>query len=92
MAGRQSQHRQDIERKVVEAHCRSQQYGPIYGFVIAMTAIIGGVYLVVSGKETTGLVAIITTVGSLAAVFFYGRYEEKKELREKASAFVQKRP
>jgi len=77
---------------VVEAHCLSQRSGPIYGFIVAMTAIVGGVYLILQGKDTQGLAAVITTVVALAAVFFYGRREEKKELQEKAGAFSQRRP
>ena len=35
MAENQSQHRQQLERLVIEANCRVQKTAPIYGFVIA---------------------------------------------------------
>ena len=51
--------------------------------IISLTAILGGVYLVMNDKSTAGLTSIITTVGALAGVFVYGKYTQKKELDRK---------
>ncbi len=86
MAENQSQHRQRLEAAVIEANCRAQKHGPIYGFVTCMTAILGGIYLITSGKSVEGLAAIIAALGSLAVVFVVGKQKQKKELQEKAAS------
>jgi flagellar motor component MotA len=65
--------------------------GTILGFVVAMTAIIGGSLLVYGGKETSGLTAIITALAGLVGVFVYGKREQKKELANKAQAITSAR-
>jgi uncharacterized membrane protein len=88
MAERQSQHRQDLENRVIEANCRVQRTGPVYGFIICMTAILSGVYLVATGKNVAGIAAIVSSLASLATVFVIGKQKQKKELEEKAAAIV----
>ncbi|MGH9680862.1 MAG: DUF2335 domain-containing protein [Candidatus Acidiferrales bacterium] len=83
MAEKQAAHRQGIEKQVITANCQNAKRGPIYGFVICMTAIAGGVYLIQLGKGAEGLVAIISALASLAFVFVYGRTKQKQELNQK---------
>lgn len=42
MAESQHEHRQKLEKTVVESNAFSQKVGLILGFVVAMTAIVGG--------------------------------------------------
>jgi uncharacterized membrane protein len=88
MAETQVEHRQGLERSVVEANCRVQKSGPIYGFVICMTAILGGVYLIRVGDNAYGLAAIISALASLAFVFVFGKRKQAKELKEKSDEVV----
>lgn len=88
MAERQSAHRQDLEKAVVDANCATQRTGPVYGFIICMTAIVGGVYLIHSGKSPEGLASIVSALASLATVFILGRRKQEKELKEKSEALV----
>jgi uncharacterized membrane protein len=90
MAERQSTHREEIETVVVTAAARSQTRGSWFAFIISMTAILGGVYLIKLGKSGEGLTAIITSLAALAAVFIYGKKKEKKELDEKADALAKR--
>ncbi len=85
MAEKQSDHRQTLEAAVVASNCHAQKSGPIYGFIICMSAIIGGTYLVAIGKQATGLAAIITALASLAVVFIYGKTKQQEELKRKSS-------
>ena len=55
------------------------------GFIICMTAIGGGIFLIQSGKGAAGLASIITALASLAVVFVYGRTKQKQELKEQQS-------
>jgi uncharacterized membrane protein len=59
MAENQQSHRTKIESAVIQENCKSQRRGLTYGFVITMTAIIGGIFLVYEGKNTAGLVSIL---------------------------------
>ena len=88
MSESQSQHRQALEKAVIDANCKIQRTGPIYGFIISMTAILGGIYLVHSGKSIEGLASIITALSSLAVVFVVGKKKQEKELKQKADALL----
>jgi uncharacterized membrane protein len=88
MAESQLKHRQALEDKVVDSNCKAQQRGPIYGFIVCMSAIAGGIYLIHTGKDASGLAAIVTALASLAIVFIYGKAKQQKELREKSQAIV----
>jgi FtsH-binding integral membrane protein len=91
MAETQHDHRLGLERDSINANISAQKLGTILGFVIAMTAILGGVFLAYVGKETSGLVSIITALVGLAGVFVYGKYEQKKDLAAKTKALTTSR-
>ena len=86
MAEKQQEHRQELERKVIFSNAGSQKEGLYLGFVVAMTAIIGGIVLVAKGKEATGLTAVITALAALVGVFIYGKHEQKKDMKNKPKA------
>jgi uncharacterized membrane protein len=88
MAEQQAKHRQGLERAVIDSNIFVQKVGPFLGFVVAMTAIGGGVYLIMQNKEVSGLAAILGALVSLAGVFVYGKSKQRKELNEKAEDFV----
>jgi len=88
MAEQQSKHRQGLEKTVVESNAFVQKAGPFLGFIVVMTAVGGGIFLILKGKDGSGLAAIITALASLAGVFIYGKVRQKKELQEKAEDFV----
>ena len=86
MAERQSAHRQELERAVVRGGVTSQRLGQIFAFVIALAAIIGGVWLIAHDKSSEGLTSIITALAALVGVFVYGRRQQAKERERKAQA------
>jgi uncharacterized membrane protein len=88
MAEQQSRHRQAIESRVIDSNIFVQKLGPFLGFIVAMTAVGGGVYLMVKGNNGYGLAAVITALASLAGVFIYGKQQQKKELESKAQDFI----
>lgn len=87
MAEKQQMHRQNLEKKVVFGNAASQTRGNYLGFFVAMTAILGGLWLIYLGKEVTGLVAIITPIIGLVGVFVYGKHLQREELDEKEKPF-----
>ena len=58
IAERQSTHREHLEKCVVEGNVQAQKLGSVFGFIVAMTAVVGGIYLISIGKSTAGLVAV----------------------------------
>jgi uncharacterized membrane protein len=88
MAEKQGDHRRKLETKVVDSNVFVQKVGPFLGFVIAMTVVVGGMFLIVRGKDGYGLAAIIAALGSLAGVFIYGKTKQNRELAAKAEDFI----
>jgi len=85
MAESQLKHRQDIERRVVDPNCRAQERGPVYGLIVCLAAISGGVYLIHSGQNAAGLAAIITPLAAIVGVFIYGRISQQRQLAAQAA-------
>ena len=88
MAENQHTHRQELEKHVIHSNVSAQKLGTILGFIVAMTVIIGGVYLVHEGKSGEGLAAILTALAALVGVFVYSKYEQQKDLARKSQALV----
>jgi uncharacterized membrane protein len=88
MAERQSVHREGMETTVVNAGVTSQTRGAWFGFIISMTAIVGGIYLITLGKDGQGLAAIISSLAALTAVFVIGKRKESTELKDKSQALA----
>ncbi len=61
----------------------------IFGFVICILAISGGIYAVMHGKSAEGIAAIITPLVALVAVFVYGKSRQKKDLQARQQAIVE---
>jgi uncharacterized membrane protein len=91
MAERQGTHRESLEAQVVAANIASQKRGSIFAFIICLIAIVGGFTLIALGKSAIGLASIITSLASLAAVFVYGKYQQRKERRVKSEALAARR-
>ncbi len=89
MAEKQSGHRQELEKMIVEGNCKAQTRGQWFAFILALVVIGGGVYLLAQGKSIEGFSAIILAVGSLVAALIYGRTEQKKERESKLQALPQ---
>lgn len=79
MAERQSSHRETMEASVVRGNIASQTRGSYFAFILALVSILGGLFLIYSGRSAAGLASIIASVGALAGVFVYSKYEERKE-------------
>jgi uncharacterized membrane protein len=88
MAENQLKHRQELEKKVIASNCKAQDRGPIYGLIVCLAAIGGGVYLIHSGQSVAGLVSIIGTLVGLTTVFITGKAMQQKQLHDQAAALV----
>ena len=82
----QSSHRQTIELKQLGWNNSKEILGQVLAFIIFMTALIGGVYLIAVGQGTGGLVAIIGALITPIALFIAGRRGAIIELLKKRKA------
>lgn len=61
----------------------------VFGFIICLVAISGGIYAVINGKSAAGIAAIITPLAALVAVFVYGKSRQKRDLELRQQAVVE---
>ena len=87
MAEKQSDHRQDLEKLELRVGISSERLGAVLAFLVVMSAIFGGLYLITIGKDAMGMAAIISSLAALAGVFVYGRHAQMKERDRKTAPF-----
>lgn len=92
MALRQSKHRQELERKVIESDVQRSRDGLWVGGALSLTSIILGAVAVFTGQDTAGATIATATVVSLAGVFVYGTTSRRKEREQQAKAVQEARP
>lgn len=91
MAERQSKHRETLEAQVVAGNLQSQRSGSRYAFILALAAILGGISLIYSGKDASGLATVISALAGLVSIFFYSQHKQSKERVEKSTALADRR-
>ena len=83
MAERQSAHRQELEKTVINGHVKSERLGAILGFILSLVVVCGGFSLIYNGMATVGSAIVISDLVALAGAYAYGRKMQKKERTEK---------
>lgn len=53
--------------------------GQMFAFIVAMTIILGGFYLVLHDKSPEGITVVVATVAAIVTAFIYGRRNPPKE-------------
>lgn len=88
MAEQQGAHRREMEALahrgevdwnsgILRIYSRNSLLGIVFAFLLGLTGLCGGIYLIALGKSVWGATAAIASLGGLLAVFFYGH--RKKE-------------
>ncbi|HLA85096.1 MAG TPA: DUF2335 domain-containing protein [Thermoguttaceae bacterium] len=85
MAEAQSQHRQSLESQVIISDIRRSWGGLIAGFIVAMTGLVGGIFLIHQGHDSAGVALVGTSLASIIGVFVYGTHSRKDERLRKAN-------
>ena len=88
MTENQTAHRIEIEKIVIRGDSTRSYLGLIFGFILSMAVISGGIYLVANGHDWAGGVLIGLDLIGLASVFVYGsrsRRAERERMIEKMS-------
>lgn len=78
MAENQSQHRQECEKREIKDNSRNSLLGLLFGFSICLLVIGSGVYLIVVGKTTEGLIGLLVPMATLVTAFIWGKDSKKK--------------
>ena len=91
MAERQSAHRESLETKALDGNLKVQAQGNTRAFILAFVIILGGIYLMATGKSGWGFASIITSVTALISVFAIAKSDQKQERVEKASSLAERR-
>ena len=91
MAERQSSHREGLEKQVLAGNLDSQKQGNNRAFILSLVIVLGGIYLMATGKSGWGFAAIITSLTSLVSVFAIAKREQRKERIEKSANLAEGR-
>lgn len=83
MAERQSAHRQELERTVVNSDVRRSNLGLLAAFLITVMFLSASVALVVNGHEVAGATLGSVNIVGLVYAFINGKRKQDRELKEK---------
>ena len=78
MAEKQAAHRQMLENRVVKSNIRHEGIGMFFSFFLTLVLMFFGAYLISTGKEVGGYVAVFAPVLFHAGNYLYNRHREEK--------------
>lgn len=84
MAEKQQEHRMALENKAIGEQLSQSKRGQIFGLLIGLTAIIGGVVCIMTGHEWSGAFLGGGGLTGLVSVFVIGKNKQSKSLQEKS--------
>jgi uncharacterized membrane protein len=79
LAENQAAHRQEIEKKVIEANCRNEETGIKLAFVLTLAAVIIGAFLIWSNKDIAGWITLFGVLGFQGINYYNFKKEEEKD-------------
>ena len=79
----QSKHRRELEQKVIKSDLVMERLGLIFGFIIGMASVIGGIITALLGKELAGGFIGSSGLIGLVSVFIYGTKSKRKHLDQR---------
>jgi uncharacterized membrane protein len=80
---KQLDHRQRLERSVVNSNRLSQVLGQVFGFLLALAVIGVAAYLLANGKSLVGLGALLLDFGGFLWIYMYGKKTQERERAQK---------
>lgn len=83
---KQSDHRMDLERKVVDSGIKNTARGQLFAFLLSLITILIGAFLIYLDKDILGISAILGALATLVGIFIYGNKSKKDERIKKSSA------
>ncbi len=92
MAEVQSNHRQDIESRVVRTRTINSRLGLIFGLLIGLASLAAATLSAINGSSLVGSVIGVSGLASLVGVFVYGSQQQRQERQERLKTFSDKAP
>lgn len=80
LAEEQSNHRMNMETKVIQSNVMNERLGVVFAFVVVLVSVIGGIAVIMNNKSAEGLALVISSLCALAGVFIAGKYYQKKAM------------
>jgi uncharacterized membrane protein len=88
MAEKEQDHRHALEKTLPEL----AKWGQRFGFFLGMAGILGGVYLVATGKSIEGFGVFLVSLGSLVGAYMYGHKVSTREPQRQERGVSSKTP
>ncbi len=82
MAVEQQAHRHKLESRDQKIYPFLYIFGQLLGTIIGFIALLGGFYLLYSGKTIEGYTTLVGTVGTLVGVYIYNKNRDSEFLEE----------
>ena len=82
-ANKQTDHRIDIEKQVIKSDIIKSYLGLVFGFILGLLGIGGGIYAITLGHNIFGPILSGGTLASLVYAFIYGTKTRKEERSER---------
>ncbi len=90
MAEDQSTHRRDLEKTVVGGEQFRANKGLWFGFIIGMTTIVGGLFLIYFDKQWQGFIFSLGGLVALVGTFIFGKKEKESDLSQKEKGLLER--
>lgn len=83
MAEKNAKHRRHMEKGMLYGGITSRIMGLLFAFIIVMSGMAAGVYLILKDKPISGFFSSVIPLGTVAGAFIYERKQhEKKDEKE----------
>ena len=92
MVEKQEDHRQYLEKLVIQGDNRRAYMGLVAGCLILLAILAASVYMVLLGQAIAGITAFVMGLSTFASVFFYGTKNRKEERAERGKLLLSKQP
>ncbi len=82
MAEKQSNHRINLEEKVIKTNIKNERTGMFLGAFISILTILGGIYLIAIDKDISGFSTILIAIAAIVGIFIKNKNSEKEEVSQ----------
>jgi uncharacterized membrane protein len=90
MAEKQQNHRISLEKFALESDAKRANLGLILGFILALLVAVGGIWIVLMGKDIAGLSMIFVPLAALVGVFITAQRVRKAEREARNKTLLEK--
>lgn len=84
MAEKQQDHRISLESFMAKEMTSRSKTGLYLGFFLALLVILGGIFLIYSGKDIQGFAVLIGSIATMVTIFIGTRQKQSAELESKS--------